>query len=41
MFHATYMQGNGDDSQLLMVENQIVNLTFHLFFFAITCVVDV
>ncbi len=32
MWHATYTQGNQGNSQLLMVENQIVNLTFNLSF---------
>ncbi len=32
IWHATYTQGNYGDSQLLMVESQIDNLIFYLFF---------
>jgi hypothetical protein len=32
MLHATYTQGNPGDSRLLVVENQIGNLTLDLFF---------
>jgi hypothetical protein len=32
MWHATYTQGNRGDSQLLVVEGQIANLTPNPFF---------
>jgi hypothetical protein len=32
MLHATYMQGNQSDFQLLVVKNQIGNLTLDFFF---------
>jgi hypothetical protein len=37
MLHATYTQGNQVDSQLLMIGNQIVNVTLDLSFGDILC----